>query len=172
MNTKPSFVLSLMVALGCAADETDAGSFEPQLTEAAAVWARDKPTCAPYHYTRTTSSFTGSRTETAVEITNDRPSRRRYVAHFVQDDGQVKTEQWDETGPAIGTHDGPFQAQTVEQLFAECREALARDPAANHLTLRIGAHGVPSTCAFFPMNCADDCSMGVSLSDFACGPLP
>jgi hypothetical protein len=181
MSPKLFLVLSSVVGLGCASGapaspdgsipQTGSGSFQSRLAAAAALWAKDKPACTTYHYSRDSTSFTGSSTETDIEITNDRPSRRRFVGRYVQDDGQVKTEQWDETGASIGLHEG-YKASTVEELLADCRVALGEDPAANRLTLLIGVHGVPTACLFVPKNCADDCSMGVQISDFACGPLP
>jgi hypothetical protein len=42
---------------------------------------------------------------------------------------------------------------------------------SNTLTLAIGTEG-PNRCGFTPVNCADDCYMGFSLSDVTCGSLP
>ncbi|HXU82117.1 MAG TPA: hypothetical protein VN914_12015 [Polyangia bacterium] len=169
MNTRLSLVLA-SICLGCAGEPPS--PLQAQLDQAAAMWARDKPSCAPYHYARVTLSFTGSTRQTAIEITNDHPSRRRYDARFVQDNGEVTTEHWDETGAAIGSHEDGHRAETVEELFAECRAVLGQDAAANRLTLEIGAHGVPTDCVFVPKGCEDDCGMGFNITDFACGPLP
>jgi hypothetical protein len=169
MNTKISLAVLGLALAGCASGS--ASPYDDQLDQATASWARDKAGCATYHYVRSTSSWTGSTSQTDVEITNDRATRRRYVEHVVQDNGQVKTDQWDETGPAVGSHIGAFQARTIEQLLADCRRTVAQDPQANKITLVVGAHGVPSDCLFVPKNCADDCAMGVTLSDFACVPL-
>jgi hypothetical protein len=169
MTTKLSPAVLGLALAACASGS--ASSHDDQLDQAAGTWAKDKAGCATYHYVRSTFSWTGTTTQTDVEITNDRATRRRYVAHVVQDGGQVKTEQWDETGPAVGSHAGAFEAKTVEQLLADCRQTLAQDPETNDITLVIGTHGVPTACVFVPKNCADDCTMGVALADFACGPL-
>jgi hypothetical protein len=148
-----------------------ASSFQVQLDEAATRWAKDKLGCSTYHYKRSSYSFTGSNSETSFEITADRPSRRTYVGHNVQDDGGVQTVQWDETGAAVGSHDDAYAAETVEQLFADCRTAIAMNPTENDVRLMIGVHGVPIACIYIPKNCADDCVMGASIEDFGCGPL-
>jgi hypothetical protein len=137
------------------------------------TWAASKGACATYHYRRGTSSFVGYNTDTTVEITNDQPSWRSYVAtSFVAADGGSTpgiVEQWQETAGQIGSHTSGAPALTVEQLFDACTAVLANDPATNTITLSISAEGVPKTCTFLPHNCADDCLMGFALS-FACGP--
>jgi hypothetical protein len=170
MNSKLPTVL-LALALGCASDE--ASVLDSQLDEASATWAKDKPGCSTYHYVRFTPAGEGSvSTMTSVEIANDHATRRRFVEQRIADNGQATTTaQWDETGPAVGTHDG-FRAETVEELFADCRQVIAQDPKTNDLFLTVGTHGVPRDCVFVPKGCQDDCGMGFSLSDFACGPLP
>jgi hypothetical protein len=132
-----------------------------------------KPDCATYHYASTSSSVFGSSSVTLVEITNDQPTRRSFVGHgYGSGADAAATTTWDETGAAIDTHPEGAPALTVEQLFASCADSQARDPAQNQLFLAFNQIGVPVMCGFIPANCVDDCYMGYTLSDFACGPLP
>jgi hypothetical protein len=175
MNMKLPLLLLLGAATtGCGSGASDGatGPLQAQLAQAADDWARAKPGCATYHYVRPSDSFTGSHSETTVEITADRPSQRRYLGRVALEDGGVEATTWDERGADVGSHHDAYDAETVEQLFAECRTAIAQDPAKNELRLVIGPHGVPTTCTFLPRNCADDCVMGVGIADFACGALP
>lgn len=126
-------------------------------------------------------SVFGGGGSTEVEIQNDTPTRRRQsVPSSVSDGGAVRVDAggwtviWDETGSDVGSHPtswNVFAPSTVEELLSECASVLARDPAQYMLRLVLDGHGVPTTCTYFPNNCADDCLVGITLVGFACAPL-
>lgn len=148
-----------------------------QLDVAAANWRATKPGCPTYSYVRFERSVFGAGGETSVEISNDVPTRRRYVVEPWNRPDAAVPVTWEETGAAIGSHDGGssasgvYPALTVEELYAECEMVLARDPNTTELQLTAWTSGVLSLCTSRPKNCADDCSSGIVLRSFACGPL-
>ena len=153
-------------------------AFRNQLDVAAASWRATKPGCPTYSYVRFWRSVFGGGGETSVEITNDVPTRRRYVVEpWNWPDGGAPVT-WEETGAMIGSHTGGggasavYPARTVEELYAECEMVLARDPNTSELQLTAWTSGVLSLCISRPKNCADDCASGIVLRSFACGPLP
>jgi hypothetical protein len=152
--------------------DTPSATLAASLVAARATWANAKAQCPIYHYDRSFTSFTGWTATTAIEITNNQPSRRDYVSQenrFGTPDAGP-TEQWSETGTQIGNHGSGSPALTVEQILSLCDSVVANNPH-EYVRLAINAQGVPVECAFRPVNCADDCDMGFWLSNFACAPL-
>jgi hypothetical protein len=152
-------------------------AFRNQLDAAAASWRATKPGCSTYSYVRFWRSVFGTGGETSVEISNDVPSRRRYVAEpWNWPDGGAPVT-WEETGATIGSHTGGggapavYPALTVEELFAECDMVLAKDLDESELQLTAWTSGVLSMCTSRQKYCSDDCTSGIMLRSFACAPL-
>jgi hypothetical protein len=155
---------------GTVADASSDGALESELAAAMAQWTAAKPGCPVYSYTTGSSSFTGYCEKTTIEIANDQPVRRSYLAEEPcgPTDGGIFV-QWDEVGAQqIGSHTGGAAASTVEQVFSACQSVLARGSAANKLFLTIGPDGVPSDCAYTPNQCVDDCTTDVGVGSFTC----
>jgi hypothetical protein len=151
----------------------------PRDAAARSAWVTTKASCGTYHYFIVSSSFTGRSWQTTVEITDDvatvrsfEASHQEYVAgstspHIVVD------ETWTETGAGIGTHSDGEPALTMEGLYDACeRNVLSQDPARNDITFTADPNGALADCWYYPHGCADDCSVGVTVSGFACGALP
>ena len=156
---------------------------QARLDAATSAWASAKAGCPTYSYDRRwQSNFPGIPAQlTEVEVTGDQATRRRYstgtYGPFDGGDGGggwTWTTMWDETGAEVGSHTGAgFAPSTSEQLFAECAAVLARNPAMYTLHAVFDPqYGVSTICTYRLMNCADDCTVGISLSRFACSPLP
>lgn len=143
-----------------------------KLTAAMATWATVKPRCPRYHYSSIVSSVFGNCAVTTVEIADDQPVRRSYIAQRPCDQQGQVIEQWDEVDASqVGTHRGPA-ALTVEQLFSECQDVLSSDPTTNTLSLAFNPQGVPDACIARSINCQDDCDRGIRLGTFSCGDWP
>jgi hypothetical protein len=146
-----------------------------QLDDARVTWAAGKGSCNPYSYDRRWYGVFAGGQATQVEIRDDVATRRRYwMSSFQLDGGSGWTLVWDETASEVGRHASAFDVyppSTVEQLLVECATILARDPVANQLALTIDAHGVPTTCTYRPVECVDDCLVGITIASFDCGPL-
>jgi hypothetical protein len=176
MNKWVFWGMAAAVGLGCGKSIVGDGGDAAELQTAKATWAGAKSGCPDYHYEALTSSFSGFCNKTTVEIANDQPVRRRYLAYAYGSCGSGDagpSETWEEVGAqAIGTHADGAPALTAEELFADCQASLAHDPSMNTLTLTVGSNGVPTRCGYTPINCVDDCYMGFQLSDLTCGPWP
>lgn len=179
MNKWILWGMAAAVALGCGKSNsvtTGDGGYAAKLQTAEATWASAKPGCPSYHYEALTWSVFGSCTTTTIEIANDQPIQRSYLAYTYGTCGHSDAgpaETWDEVGAqAVGTHADGAPALTAEQLFADCEGSLAHDPGTNTLTLTIGSTGVPTRCGYTPNNCLDDCYSGFELSNLTCGLWP
>lgn len=169
--------MAAAVGLGCSNSTiTGGGGYAAQLETAKATWASAKPSCPDYHYESLSSSVFGFCSKTTVEIANDQPIHRSYLAYTSGSCGHSDagpSETWEEVGAqTIGTHADGAPALTVEQLFAACQASVAHNPNMNTLTLTIGTEGVPTRCGYTPVNCVDDCYSGFELSAVTCGPWP
>ena len=155
---------------GTAVDASPDAALESELAAAMAEWVAAKASCPVYSYTTVSRSFTGSCATTTVEIADNQPVRRTFLAEEPcgRPDAGI-FDQWDEVGAAqVGTHSDAAPARTVEQVFAACQSVLARGSVANSLYLSIGPDGVPSSCAYWPKGCVDDCTTDVGVGIFTC----
>ena len=154
---------------GTAADASPDGALESELAAAMAEWVVAKASCPVYSYTTVSPSFSGYCATTTVEIADNQPVRRTYLSKEPcgKPDAGI-FDQWDEVGAAqVGSHSGA-PAWTVEQVFAACQSVLARGSVTNSLYLSIGPDGVPSSCAYTPHGCVDDCTTDVGVGIFTC----
>jgi hypothetical protein len=169
-SLRATFLFALAVAaLGCA---------DSALSGARRAWAQTETTCTTYHYAISTSSFSGTNTKTTIEITANKPTARLYEQfHYDHTAGaatatKIVDKAWTETGPDVGTHAEGMPAKTMETLYDDCaRDVEPQDPAKNTVKIESDARGVLQQCWYVPLQCADDCKMGVSVEDFACGAL-
>lgn len=117
-----------------------------------------------YQYTRTTSSFSGYRTSTALVVENDVVVRRTYEAF---DADNVLVESFDEQGAEVGSNENGAPVLTIDELYESCRDdVLTRDTEQNQIVLTFHDSGIVRTCVYVPLDCADDCAMGVNIDTF------
>lgn len=117
-----------------------------------------------YQYDVGFASWVGFSDTTTLEVRDDEVVLRRYEARDAE--GEV-TESWTEQGEALGSHEHGAPLQTIEELYAVCRnEVLTRDREENTIYLEFGDDGVLDYCQYVPVDCADDCARGVSIDAF------
>jgi hypothetical protein len=137
-----------------------------------AVWTTTKTDCAgAYHYSTNSYGPLGVPAyKTTVAITEDQAAARRFERW---ENGAI-TEQWVETSAEIGAHAEGAPALTMEQLYDDCRtKILSGDSGRYNIVFETDANGALARCtAELLPDCADDCSSGVVIMDFACGRLP
>jgi hypothetical protein len=171
MTKTTAMMMATLVAgaLGCSSGDDE------ELAQARQLWATKKQTCATYHYEVGDSSFSGWRAATTIAITDGQPSERSYSAGAPSavDGTFTVTTTWTESDAEVGTHEVGRAARTMDQLYDDCsRDVLTKDRAKNLVTFQADQQGVLEQCWYFPKDCADDCSSGVVVSNFACGALP
>jgi hypothetical protein len=178
MKTLPALSRSLRATCLFGLVVTTLGCSDSALSAARQSWAQTATTCPTYHYAISTSSFSGTGTKTTIEIAAGKPSARRYEQfHFDYSAGaanalKIVDKTWTETGASVGTHVEGVPAKTMETLYDDCaRDVEPQDPAKNEIKIETDARGVLRECWYVPRQCADDCKMGVSVEDFACGAL-
>ena len=115
-----------------------------------------------YLYDSTFLSTFGFGSITTFEITDDQVTARSYEGF---DENGAITETWTERGAEIGSHESGEPARTVEQVYDECRNTvLAQDRDANTVNL-VFSNDILQFCDYSANNCADDCTVGVSIEN-------
>jgi hypothetical protein len=151
-------------ALGCSSSSPIDGARQS--------WKRTVETCPTYHYAMTDSSFSGFSARTTIVISDGRPIARGCVQTQGFGPERAVTASWIEEAGHIGEHAECRPAKTMEQLQDDCaRNVLGQDPAKNQVMFSTDDRGVLLECWYVPKGCADDCTMGVVVEDFACGTL-
>lgn len=150
-----------------------AAAYANQLATARAAWAAAKPTCPDYRYQSRRRSVFGYCATTTVEIAEDEPVDRSFIAGYsscspAPDAGLASA--WSEVGASqIGTHADGDPPRTVEQLIDACGQILASDPSKYELfAFAADSNGVPTWCAATLRSCVDDCTDRIEILSFSC----
>ena len=92
-------------------------------------------------------------------------TERHYKAGHISGEGEHV--QWSEVGAQVGSHtDEGHPAVLVEELYKQCRtEVLTQDEDENFMSFSLDSRGLLQACTYFPIQCADDCSRGPTISE-------
>jgi hypothetical protein len=121
-----------------------------------------------YAYTRDDSSVFGGFCRTTMQAEGGEVTSRTEL----RSDSTVRygTALWTEVGAELDSHPGAcHRPATMEELYVECSSVLCKDPRKNLIYLELDDAGLLRRCTYFPMGCADDCSVGVNLSGLRLG---
>jgi len=125
------------------------------------LWDDLNPTTYTY-VVYSASEIADVESRTTITVTNDKVTRRAYwfKDNFNYDN---KITTWVESTPkTIGSHKEGFVAINLDNVYAQCRSnILIQDPIENEIYFETENDGLISKCGIFPINCSDDCFMGV-----------
>lgn len=117
-----------------------------------------------YNYSRVFSSWVGFGHKTTISVVKDKVTRREYQAWGNENNN---TLHWQEDTNTLNSHPEGASSSTMDQLYQQCALILENnDKPENKITLNFDQQGILAHCLFTPNNCADDCSQGISISDF------
>ena len=167
-TSRASALLGSMMAAALALGGCEGGANfieRDQLYRSHATWTTVKGNDGrSYRYTDRDSSFTGFSWETTIEVHGATVVSRAYTR---KDMAGAVAETWTEDASALGSHAAGAPPLTIDEIYDRCASTvLAKDPAANLITLTFHDDGVLDTCTYFPKNCADDCAVGYRISSY------
>lgn len=184
-TTTLSFVALALVSLSIStvrAQDTDSDKLQGSL----AKWSALKEACGGnYGYFVRTASFAGARTETEITVRNNQVVGRRYkvtgppvpVPIPPSPDGappkpEAPTYKWTEQGEAIGKNKEGAPAKTLDQLYAQAQEVLARKlPEHERRYVQFDKQGLLSSCFTVDTRIADDAPInGVIIAEIRLEP--
>jgi hypothetical protein len=110
-----------------------------------------------YSYSRRGLSWLGYNGVTTITVREDGVVVRR---DFTPSGGGAG---WTESGDEIGSHDEGSPAKTLEELYADCDDVLAADPATHDINFELDDQGFLKTCYSAQRSCEEDCFSGIQL---------
>jgi hypothetical protein len=169
---KKAFILMLLTITGFAACKKDVN--DPAYDKSYKAWQSFKAESKnSYTYTVTSGSVFGFGSETKITVEKGTVTARDYYSYRLeyQQGSNVpptkKTlEQWHEDKAAIGQHNSGALAITLEQVYQKAKnEWLTVDKKKNTINFETNNNGMISTATYIPNNCADDCAIGIHISE-------
>lgn len=123
-----------------------------------------------YEYTVGTSSFTGYITQTKIMVKNGVVNARKY-AHNYDDESERPLDELKEIYAEdkfnLNTHEEGFKPITIDEIYSTCAGTyLVVDEVENKISFAVDDLGLLKYCGYYPKGCLDDCSRGVSISNF------
>lgn len=128
-----------------------------------------------YSYDVKTNSFSGFGSITTIIVTNNVITKRTYESYRLFDNDfkplsfeeRIIQETFIETTEELNSNTLGAKTATIDELYKSCiNKYLKVDPNKNIITFKIFNTGLMSTCSYFPKDCQDDCTIGVSISNF------
>jgi len=123
-----------------------------------------------YEYTVNAASFTGYYSLTRIMVKNGIVASRTFLDNDVFEDkrpaGQA-VEKYTEGMAELNTHENGFKAITIDEIYATCAGTyLVVNEKENEISFSVDDLGLIKYCGYYPKGCMDDCSRGVSISNF------
>ncbi len=161
--------LAALASAGC----HDENANESRLAESRGAWrAMIAAQGETYSYEQGSESWTGYRTHSAVQFEDGAATYRRFESSPGFVDGMLVPLElkWEERGGEIGTHVEAGPIASVDQMYDQCaRDVLTRDPGRNMIELAFDERDLLQVCSYWQDGCADDCWMGVGISNLQMG---
>lgn len=169
--------LSLMLFFSCSMeamqDKLDVeGEHGYDFRESRAAWKELKKNNGDsYVYTVQEQSWTGSGSETTIEVEKRKVVARYFIAFEISDEdgSRIITQRYEETSKKeIGSHALGAPAATIDDLYSTCiSQYLTVDHDANKVYFETNEVGVMMLCGYEPAGCVDDCFRGIRISSFS-----
>ncbi len=157
--------LILILISGCSKDP-----LRSDLDDSRDAWLKfKKANNNSYSYTATFGSWTGFSTTTTIVVIHGIVTERIYKLYITDGQtGQTKLDKsWTEDKSTLNTH--PHQAAetwTLDEVYDRAKNIwLKVDKDQNKLYFEAKNNGMISLCGYVPNNCADDCLVGIQISE-------
>jgi hypothetical protein len=161
------YALLLIVTLALSACKKDAVSTDYDKSYAA-LQAFKKTSDNSYSYIVYNGSVFGSHAESKIIVQKGKVMGRSFVSgHY--DPGStslIVNTTWEESGSTLNTHEGGFEALTLDQVYARAKtQWLNVSKKDNDIYFEASNNGIISSAGYVPKGCQDDCFTGVHLKE-------
>ncbi|SDC65130.1 hypothetical protein [Niabella drilacis] len=126
-----------------------------------------------YQYTKTFTSWTGSRSEYTVIVKKGQVVQQEYKGYELNAGAHQPAPQtsWTEDAASLNTHHNYEPALTLDQVYTKAgSEWLKVNRDKNMIYFEVQNRGMISSCGFVPKGCQDDCFTGIHISDIRALP--
>ena len=159
------YTLILILSSACSKD-----ALRSDLDDSRDAWLKfKKANNNSYSYTATFGSWAGFSTTTTIVVMNGIVSERIYKRYTIDGQtGQKKLDKsWTEDKSTLNTH--PYEGAetwTLDEVYNRANNVwLKADKDQNELYFEANNNGMISLCGYVPKNCADDCLVGIRISE-------
>ena len=121
-----------------------------------------------YKYIVTNSSWVGFSWETTITIVNGIITQRDFEytsTEGLSTDIQQSELQWSETGSEIGAHENGAEPITLDEIYNKAQNDWLIERNNTTIYLETKNNGMISTCGYVENDCADDCFIGIYISN-------
>ncbi|WP_338358294.1 hypothetical protein [Yeosuana marina] len=130
---------------------------------------------ASYVYEISTTSFSGYKSTTQITVQNDIVVSRTYESYSIYDENntylgyenRLITSSYTESSETLGTNTDGASPLTIDELYDTClSDYLSIDPDTNTITFNVNDFNIISDCYYIPDGCQDDCTFGITITNF------
>lgn len=168
MKKQNYLIILLLILTSFSACEKDDYTYSNDFEKSYKAWADFKQAANDsYRYTVETSSWTGTTTTTVLTIDEGKVVKRSYVAKsMVSSSNQIVIhEQWEEEGATLNTHPNGSALITLDKVYQKAKTEWLPKRANAKSYFETKNDGMISSCGYVDDNCADDCFVGITITN-------
>lgn len=182
MNLLKILIFSVFFSLSCCNEDDSSNNGEKNKLNSEVKTSIEnwnilkKENGASYIYDVSFKSFSGFSSVTKITVIDNKVLKRAYNSYsrFDEDGKELKNgealreiESYEETESTIGQNSSGAKALIIDDLYETClKDVLTVKEIENEIIFTASDNGLLKTCVYIPKGCQDDCSMGVSISNF------
>ncbi len=118
-----------------------------------------------YMYEVNFSSFSRFSSTTKITVVNNIVVARSFESFGIED---AELLAYEENEDNLGENEVGAMVATIDELYTTClQEVLVVNKEGNDVIFSVSDIGLLRTCVYIPKGCQDDCSRGVSISNFS-----
>lgn len=119
-----------------------------------------------YLYKTNFASWTGISGETTISVWKGKIISRSYIekGRDHQTNQIVIRQEWSEDSTNLHSHDHGDKAYTLDEIYNTAKTVWLIKNKDADISLETKNNGMISACGFVPKNCADDCFIGIHIS--------
>lgn len=149
-------------------DDDKSAMYRQDFEKSYAIWLQFKAANAnSYYYITESSSWVGFRSKTTIFVEEGSVVKRAFQYTYYENGKLVEKDSrsWIETGSELGKHKEGTELSTLDSIYkkAETEWLVKRDNVRNYFEAK--NKGMLSLCGYVDNRCADDCFVGVSISE-------
>lgn len=162
------FSLTGIFCLSCSSDDEIKKEYNQNFKESYSVWLKFKTASKnSYYYVAESSSWVGFRTKTKILVKEGVVAKREFDYTYFENGKLVEKDarSWTEVGDELGKHKEGAALLTLDEIYekAEKEWIVKKSNVRNYFEAK--NNGMLSLCGYVDNRCADDCFVGISISE-------
>ena len=170
MKNKICLIALFLIGTIFYACDSDKIEYKSEFKTSEKIWLSFKETSNnSYKYTVVSSSWVGLTSETTITVINgvivQRDFKYTFLAEDIADLIPEDEQEWTETENEIGTNQNGAEPLTLDEIYSKARNEWLKDRSGATTYFETENDGMISVCGYVENNCADDCFIGIRISN-------